>query len=86
MIVSLILNIIVLVIGIIFTFLPAISTLPPLFGYDIDKALVTNFGYVARFMYYFWPVGYLYMFLQAILGYHIVKIVFRLFFGSRAPQ
>ncbi len=86
MIILFLIDVFITILGIIFSFLPAVTVLPNIFGYDIDSALVTGIGSVNQFIFYFWPVGYLYQGFLVILGYHIAKITFRLFFGHRTPS
>ncbi len=85
MIVSLFINFVILVIGAIFSFLPVVTTLPTIGGFDIDAALVTGIGQFNTVANAFWPLYYVFLGFLALLVYFAVKIGIRFFLGHRAP-
>lgn len=85
MIVTLLLNILVLIIGVIFSWLPDVTTLPAILGYDIDGALTTGVGYAHTFFVTFWPLEILFQGFLLLMLYYIIKITIRTFLGSRGP-
>lgn len=85
MIVNLILNAVLLILGIAFSWLPDVDTLPEIAGYDIDTALVNGVGQFRSFIEVFWPLQTLFYGLIFLLGYYIIKnVVLRFFIGQRA--
>lgn len=85
MIISLLLNILVLIIGVIFSWLPNVDTLPSILGYDIDGALVTGMGYARTFFVTFWPLTILFEGFGILMIYYVIKMTLRFFIGHRAP-
>ena len=85
MITNLAISFVVLVLGSIFSWLPQVTSLPTIAGYDIDTALVTGMGQVNVFFQAFWPLAYMFYGFLAIMGYFALKLVVKFFFGSRAP-
>ncbi len=85
MLIALLLNIIVLIIGVIFSWLPVVEKLPEFMGYDIDTALVSGVGYIQTFFATFWPLAIVFQAFLILMAYYSIKIVVRLFLGSRAP-
>lgn len=85
MIINFILDLFILFIGGIFSWLPQIATLPTIAGYDIDGALVTGMGDFYAFATAEWPLMYVMYGFGAIMGYLILKKVVKFFFGSHAP-
>ena len=85
MIINLFLNLIVLFLGAVFSWLPQVTTLPSVGGFDIDSALVTGIGQFNAFATTFWPLYIMFQGFLAIMGYYIIKIGIKFFFGSRSP-
>lgn len=85
MITNLILNIIVLFIGAIFSWLPQVTTLPLINGYDIDSALVTGVGQLRAFTNTFWPLWIVFQGFLALFVYYILKASVKFFLGHRTP-
>jgi hypothetical protein len=85
MIIILILNVIVLIVGVIFSWLPLVDTLPTIFGYDIDNALVVGMGYTNVFFETFWPLAILFQGFLILMFYYMIKMTLRPFLGHRAP-
>lgn len=86
MILNLLLNAVIVILGVMFIWLPNVYTLPSIIGYDIDSALVNAIGIFNSFATSFWvliPVlqGFLF-----ILAYYTIKFGVRLFLGSRSPM
>ena len=85
MIPNLLVNLIVLILGAIFSFLPAVTVLPHIVGYDIDSALVSGMGNVNMFFSAFWAVGIMFQGFLAILIYIGIKMGAKAFLGHRVP-
>jgi hypothetical protein len=85
MIVNLFLNVFVLILGALFSWLPTINTLPVIVGYDIDSALVTGVGQMRAFFTAFWPLSIMFSGFLVIMGYYGIKLVLSFFLGSRTP-
>lgn len=84
MIVNLILNVIVLFLGGVFSWLPQITTLPTINGYDIDALMVQGVGSLQTLAQAFWPLAIVFQGFLALMGYFMIKMVIRFFLGSRA--
>ena len=74
-----------LILGAIFSWLPQISTLPTIGGFDIDGALITGVGQLNTFMTTFWPIQYLLYGFMALMTYYGFMMLVRFFIGHRAP-
>jgi hypothetical protein len=85
MIVDLLLNVLLLVIGAIFSILPIVYTLPTIAGYDIDAALVSGIGQFNVFTTAFWPLSVMFQGFLVIMLYYALKMGLRFFLGHRAP-
>lgn len=86
MIINFILNIVVLILNVIFGWLPEVTTLPTVIGYDIDGALVSGVGQLRFFFISFWAIGYMFGGFIVLIGYYITKMTLKLFLGARAPD
>lgn len=85
MITNLLINLVVLILGAIFSWLPQVTKLPTINGYDIDTALVTGVGQLHTFMITFWPLQYMFYGFLFIMGYYALKMAVTFFLGHRAP-
>ena len=85
MLTMLILNVLVLFLGAVFIWLPEVTTLPLILGFDIDSALTTAVGQLRLLMGTFWPWQWVFAGLMVLLGYFSIKQVLKFFLGSRAP-
>lgn len=85
MIINFLLNIIVLVVGAIFAWLPDVTVLPTIGGYDIDSAFVTGIGSFNTFTQTFWPLKIVFTGFLFLMGYYAIKIGVKFFLGHRAP-
>ncbi len=85
MIVAFLFNLIVLVIGAIFSLLPQITTLPTINGFDIDGALVQGMGEVHTFFITFWPLGIMFQGFLFLMGWYALRMGVRFLIGHRAP-
>ncbi len=85
MILTLLLNFLVLIVGVVFSWLPKVTALPTINGYDIDAALVTGMGYVQTFFTTFWPLQIMFNGFLVLMAYYIVKMTLRFFLGHRSP-
>lgn len=84
MIVNLLLNTVVLILGAAFAWLPTITTLPEIVGFDIDGALVSAVGQLKTFMEVVWPLQIMFNGFLVLMSYYIIKTVLRFIFGARA--
>lgn len=85
MIIILLINLISLLLGGIFSWLPIVNKLPNIVGYDIDTALVNGVGYTQTFMQTFWPLEIMFQGFLVLMGYYGIKMIVRFFLGHRAP-
>lgn len=85
MIVAFLFNLIVLVVGAVFSLLPEVSTLPTVAGYDIDAAMVSGMGMIRTISSSFWYLTVLFQGFLVIMGYYALKIGIRAIIGHRAP-
>lgn len=79
------LNAVVGLLNILLSWLPTISTLPEVFGYDIDSQLVSGMGMFNTFAGAFWPVSIVFSGFLFLAGYYFIKMVLKFFLGHRAP-
>ena len=86
MIIEWVLNTIVLLLNGVFGLFPVVTTLPSIGGFDIDANLVTGIGEARTFFTAFWPFLVVFQGFLFLLGYYAVKMLIRLFLGSRTPQ
>lgn len=83
MLITLLLNVVILILGAIFSWLPEVLTIPTIVGYDIDTALVNGIGQLNTFLDAMWPIKIMFGGFLVIMGYYFVKMVLKLFLGSR---
>lgn len=72
--------------GVMFSWLPDVETLPTIGGYDIDGALVLGMGQFNSFIETFWAIGIMFQGFLFIAGYFAIKMVLQLFLGHRTPH
>jgi hypothetical protein len=82
---NLFINLVVLILGAVFSWLPEVKTLPTIGGFDIDGALVTGMGQVHTFFSTFWVLQYMFYGFLALMGYYALKMAVTFFLGHRAP-
>lgn len=85
MIIVLLLNLLVMIIGVIFSWLPEVTTLPTIFGFDVDALLVTGVGYMRTVFQTFWVLDIMFQGFLVIMLYYVIKITIRFFLGHRTP-
>ncbi len=85
MISNLLINFVLMILGAVFSWLPIVTRLPTIVGFDIDSALVTGVGQLNVFLTTFWPIKYMFLGFLFILGYYAVKMIVVFFLGHRAP-
>ncbi len=85
MISNLVLNVIILFLGALFSWLPEVTTLPSVMGFDIDTALSTGVGQIKGILYTYWYLIYVIGGFLVLLGYFGTKLALRFFLGSRGP-
>lgn len=79
------LNVVVIALGGIFTWLPAVDTLPNIVGYNVDSALLQAMGYSNRIFEAFYPLAIMFQASLVLFGYYIIKMGLRFLLGHRAP-
>lgn len=62
-----------------------VTHLPTIIGYDVDAGLSQGVALAHSLARLFWPVWYMFLGALFILGYHVLKMVLKMFLGSRAP-
>jgi len=85
MIINLFLNVIVLFIGAIFSWLPPITALPSIANFDLDTALTNGMGMVHTFFNSFWAIGYMFEGFLVLMAYFGVKMAIKFVLGHRTP-
>ena len=85
MIFTAILNLLVNIVNVIMALFPDASKLPTIAGYDIDTALQNASGQFHYFMTVVWPIGVLFQGFLVLMAYYLLKMIVRLFLGSRIP-
>ncbi len=85
MIIQILIAIVVLFITTIFSFFNIVTTLPTINGFDLDSALVTGVSQAYNFAHDVWPVTIVFQGWMFLLGYYGIKMLLKLFLGSRAP-
>ncbi len=86
MIVILLINLISILLGGIFSWLPEVKTLPNIGGFDVDTALVNGMGYTHQFMATFWPLEVMFQGFLVLMAYYSLKMVVKIFLGHRTPS
>jgi hypothetical protein len=85
MIINLFIGLFTLILGAIFSWLPVITTLPTIGGFDIDGALVTGMGQFNTFIATFWPLDYMFKAFLFLMAYYGLKMLIQFFIGHRTP-
>lgn len=85
MIINFVLNAIVLILGAMFAWLPVVTSLPAINGFDIDASLVLGVSQMYSFFEAFWPLGLLFQGFIVLMGYFTVKLIVKFWIGHRAP-
>lgn len=86
MIINYLVSFLTSIIGIVFSWLPHVDTLPVFMGYDIDAALVSGMGTLYAFADAVWPIKYVLVGLLILMSYYSFKLVLTFIFGNRAPH
>lgn len=68
-----------------FGWLPVIDKLPTIAGFDLDTAISTNIGYMNNIFSVIWPLRDMFYGFMVLMSYYVIKMVLRLFLGSRTP-
>lgn len=84
MIFNFLISVVVLFIGAVTQWLPIVTTIPSIGGFDLDGALVTGISAFSRFTLYFWPIRILFIAFLWVMGYYAIKKIVILFMGKRA--
>lgn len=85
MIITKLLLIIATAITALVSWLPIVTTLPPIAGYDIDTALVNGVGQAYNFFEVMWVVKDVLLGALFLWGFYGLMLGVRLFLGHRAP-
>ena len=86
MIIAFLFNLIVIIIGSIFSLLPTVTTLPTINGVDVDSAMVVAMGELHTFTTAFWPLAIMFNGFLFIMAYYAFKVGLRFIIGHRAPS
>lgn len=70
----------------VFSFLPTVSALPTILGYNTDAALVQAVGSFNSLIQSIWPLRDLFVAAMFWMGYLALKMMLRFLLGSRAPS
>jgi hypothetical protein len=70
----------------VFSFLPTVTTLPTIFGINLDAQLTGAVGVLNDIGTYYWPIRDLFVAVAFFLTYRVIMLVIRFFIGHRAPQ
>ena len=84
MIIGAFLQVLTAIAAIILSWLPTVTTIPHIAGYDIDAALVSGVGSFYAFVGYFWMFADLWYGFLVLMGYYTIKMVLKVFLGHRA--
>jgi len=79
------LNFIILVFGLVFSFLPEVTTLPTIAGFDIDTALSSGISMMYALFHTYWPLLDMFYAFLALMSYYSIKLVAKIFLGSHSP-
>lgn len=85
MIGNLLLSAVVMILSAIFAGFKTVTTLPTIFGFDIDASLVQGMGYANTFMTYFWPLRIMFNGFIFLMGYYSIKMILSFILGHRSP-
>ena len=85
MITNIFINFIVLILGSIFSWLPQVTALPSIAGFDLDTALATGIGQMNTFFVSFWPLKYMFDGFLVLMTYYGLKMAIRFVLGHRSP-
>jgi hypothetical protein len=85
MIINLLLNVLVLFIGALFSWLPVVTVLPTIADFDIDSALNNGVGQMYTVFNAFWVFGVMFQGFLFLMGYYVLKKIVRFFLGSHSP-
>lgn len=85
MITNIFINLVILILGAIFSFFPVVNTLPTIAGFNIDANMLLGMGYINTVFQTFWPLAYMFQAFLFLMGYYILKIIVVFFLGHRAP-
>lgn len=85
MIVNIIFGIIALILGAVFSWLPVVTTLPTIGGFDIDAALVSGMGQFNTLANAIWPLKDMFAAFLVLMLYYGLKMLVIFVLGHRAP-
>ncbi len=85
MIFQALINMFIILIGAVLSWLPVVTKLPAVNGYDIDTALVQGMGFFYSVETNIWPLGIVFAGFIFLIGYYTLKMVLKFFLGHRAP-
>lgn len=68
------------------SWLPSVSTLPTIGGYDIDGTLVSGVGATYAFANVVWPIYDVLIAASFIWGFHLLMLFLKALIGHRAPN
>ena len=86
MLISNILGVLANIVAVLCSFLPSVTVLPTIAGYDIDTALVTGVGQAYQFASVVWPIWDVLLGALFLWGFHSLMLLVKLLLGHRAPS
>lgn len=85
MIITFFINVLLNIFNVLVSWLPQVTTLPIIFGFDIDGAMVTGMSQFNQLVNSVWVLSYMFQGFLAIVAYYIIKITIKIILGSRTP-
>ncbi len=85
MIFQTLINMFVILVGAILSWLPVVTKLPSINGFDIDTSLTQGMALFYDVKVNIWPFGLVFAGFIVLMGYYSTKMLLRFFLGHRAP-
>jgi hypothetical protein len=85
MAIQLLLQMFIGTLNVLFGWLPQITRLPEIGGFDIDTALVGGVQLLYRFLDSMWPIKIMFQGFLFLMSFYLIKIIGGLILGSRLP-
>ncbi len=85
MIVQLFINAVIDILNTAVGWLPVVTSLPTVNGFDFDTALSTGVGSMRSFFGTFWPLAIIFEGFMVLVIYYGAMLVIKIILGSRTP-
>lgn len=85
MITNILINLVVLILGAVFSWLPKVDKLPTIAGYDFDTPLASGIAQMHTWFVTFWPIQIMFEGFLVLMIYYGIKMTVRFVLGHRAP-